>query len=148
MSAPSPEPTTPQLKPGKPDPAEQPEGLRRHARLMGWLVLAIIVAYGAFQLPLPWRLLSLAAGVAGVAGGIVLIVRCVKDKTPALFWISAVLVIICCGMFALLGAMQAMFWDASVIFDQCRVTAVTERGMARCFSEYQENMLSSVPGSN
>jgi hypothetical protein len=119
---------------------------RFYGRFTGWLVLALLLSYIGLQLPLPWRLIALIAGVAGVAGGVVLLVQCFRKKLPVMMHISAIAAVLCCGVFGFTAASQAIFWDATAEFDDCRSSALTERSMDRCLLEYEDGMLRSVPG--
>lgn len=136
--------TTPPAKPRTTDPDETT--LRFYGRFSGWLVLALLLSYLGLQLPLPWRLLAVVAGVAGLAGAIVLLVQCLRRRLPVLMHISAIAVLLCCGIFAFTGVSQAIFWEATEDFDECRGSALTERSMNRCLLDYEDGMLNSVPG--
>lgn len=124
---------------------KQREAQRPYARMTLWLLLAVIVAYAGLQAPLPYRLVAVAAGLAGVAGGIILVVQSLRKKLSVLMLLSGVIAVLACGMFAGTAAAQALFWEATVEFDECQSSALTERSMSRCFIEYEENMLDSVP---
>lgn len=117
-----------------------------YSRFLGWLILAIVLGYAGLQMPLPWRLLSVAAGLFGVVGGVVLFVQCLRRKLSAVVLIGAVLVTVCCGLFLLTASLQLIFWDASAGFEECMRTAVTQRALDRCYSNYEEDMLSVLPG--
>ncbi len=121
------------------------EAQRPYARMTLWLLLAVIVSYGALQAPLPYRLLALAAGLAGVGGGIWLLIQALRKKLSAFMVLSGIVSVLACGMFAGTAAAQALFWNATVEFDECRQGALTERSMSRCYSEYEENMQDSLP---
>lgn len=132
-----------------PPPArsELDEQTRRfYSRFIGWLLLALIIGYAGLQMPLPWRLVTIAACLAGVVGAAVLLVQSIRKKLPATVLLGAVIFLVSCGFFLLSAGMQAIFWDASVMFDDCMRSAVTERAASRCFDEYEQNMLGSVPG--
>ncbi|GAA1818258.1 hypothetical protein [Nesterenkonia flava] len=147
--APAPEKTRPERgsqRGGRPELDQ--EDAKSYARYTGWLLLAILVAYIGLQLPLPWRLLSAVAGLAGVVGAAALLVRCVRRRLPALVYISAGLTLICCGFFALTSTFQAIFWDATVTFETCQDAALTERATAACYREYEEGLLSFLSGSD
>lgn len=119
---------------------------RKYARRTGWLLLLLIVSYIGLQLPLPYRLLAVLAGLAGVVGGALLLISCFRKRLPALMHVSAIAAVLCCAVFTFTGGAQALFWGATTEFDQCRVQALTERSMNQCYLDYEENMLSSVPG--
>lgn len=123
----------------------QREARRPYARMTLWLLLAVIVSYAGLQAPLPYRLVAVAAGLAGVAGGIILVVQSLRRKLSVLMLISGMVSVLACGMFAGTASVQALFWNATVEFDECQASALTERSMNRCFVEYEENMLDSVP---
>lgn len=134
-------------KPGRRRAADlEPETFRRYARFTGWLVLALIVAYIGLQAPLPYRLLAVVAGLAGTAGGVVLLVQAIRKRLPALIHVSAAAAILCCGIFAATATAQAMFWGATAEFDECRANALTERSMTQCHLDYEDAMLTSIPG--
>ncbi|WP_460689795.1 hypothetical protein [Nesterenkonia suensis] len=122
------------------------ETFRRYARFTGWLVLALIVSYIGLQVPLPYRLLAVVAGLVGLIGGVVLLVQAIRRRLPMLMHVSGLVAIVCCGMFAATASAQAIFWGATVEFDQCRENAVTERSMAQCYLDYEEQMLTTIPG--
>lgn len=124
----------------------EPETFRGYARFTGWLVLALVVSYIGLQLPLPYRLLAVVAGLAGVVGAVVLLVQCIRRRLPTLIYVSAVATLLACGIFATTAAAQTLFWGATAEFDQCRSQALTERSMAQCYADYEESMLSMIPG--
>lgn len=124
----------------------EPETFRRYARFTGWLVLALIVSYIGLQAPLPYRLLAVVAGLVGTAGGVILLVQAIRKKLPALMHVSAAAAIVCCGLFAATATAQALFWGATVEFDQCRSHALTERSMTQCYLDYEDDMLTTIPG--
>lgn len=119
---------------------------RFYGRFTGWLVLALLVSYLGLQLPLPWRLLAVVAGLFGLIGGIVLLVQCFRRRLPLMMHISAIAAILCCGLFTFAAGSQAIFWQATVDFDQCQASALTERSMERCLLDYEDGMTSSIPG--
>lgn len=123
-----------------------PEVLRRWSRSTGWLVLALVLAYIGLQVPLPWRLITPIAGLAGVVGGIVLLVAAIRRRLPPMIRVSAVVGILCCGLFGLTGGAQAIFWEATATYDECRAEALTQRSSDQCLSDYEEDMLSTIPG--
>lgn len=128
-------------------PAEtDPEVLRRWSRSTGWLVLALVLAYIGLQVPLPWRLITPVAGLAGVVGGIVLLVMAIRRRLPAMIHVSAVAGILCCGLFGLTGAAQAVFWEATAAYDECRAESLTQQSSDQCLDDYEEDMLSTIPG--
>lgn len=144
-------PTTPPAQnpntPSKNDRPELDEETRRsYSRFIGWLLLVLIIAYAGLQMPLPWRLVTIAASLAGVVGAVVLLVQSIRRKLPAVMLIGAVIFLLCCGFFLFTAGMQAIFWEASVQFDDCLRSAVTERASARCFDEYEQDMLGTIPG--
>ncbi|MDZ5078988.1 hypothetical protein [Nesterenkonia sp. HG001] len=122
------------------------ETFRRYARFTGWLVVALIVAYIGLQAPLPYRLLAVAAGFVGLIGGVVLLVQAIRRRLPALILVSALAAIVCCGMFAATASAQVVFWGATAEFDQCRANALTERSMTQCYLDYEDQMLTTIPG--
>lgn len=122
------------------------ETFRKYARRTGWLLLMLIVSYIGLQLPLPYRLLAVVVGLAGIVSGILLLISCFRRRLPVLMHISAVAAILCCGMFSFTAGAQALFWGATEEFDQCRAQALTERSMNQCYLDYEENMITSVPG--
>ena len=117
-----------------------------YSRFLGWLVLAIIVGYAGLQMPLPWRLLTLAASLFGVVGGVVLFVQSLRRKLSLVVTFGAALVTLSCGLFLLIAGVQVVFWEASDAFDTCVRSAVTERALDRCYSEYEQDVLSLIPG--
>lgn len=121
------------------------EAQRPYARMTLWLLLAVIVSYAALQAPLPYRVLAILAGLAGVGGGIYLLVQSLRKKLSVFMVLSGLITVLACGMFAGTATAQALFWDATVEFDQCREAALTERSMNRCYSEYEDNMRDSLP---
>lgn len=128
----------------KPEPSE--EERRFYARYIGWLLLALIVGYAGLQMPLPWRLVTIAASLAGLAGAITLLVLAIRKKLPAMVLIGSVIFAFSCGYFLLLAGMQTVFWEASVEFDDCMRSAITERATDRCFTEYEQDIIGTVPG--
>lgn len=118
-----------------------------YSRFLGWLVLAIILAYTGLQLPLPWRLLTVVAGLVGVVGGVVLFVQAVRKKLSAVVLVGAVLATLSCGMFLLTAGTQTIFWEASQAYEECTRAAVTERSLDRCFSEYEQDVFSVFPNA-
>ena len=119
---------------------------RFYGRFTGWLVLALLLSYLGLQLPLPWRLLAVVAGLVGFIGGIILLVQCFRKRLPLMMHISAIAALLCCGIFTFTAGSQAIFWEATVDFDDCQASALTERSMDRCLLEYEDGMMSSIPG--
>lgn len=119
---------------------------RFYGRFTGWLVLALLLSYLGLQLPLPWRLLAVVAGLLGVVGGVILLVQCFRKKLPVMMHISAVAALLCCGIFTFTATSQVIFWQATVDFEECRASALTERSMDRCLLDYEDGMMSSIPG--
>lgn len=119
---------------------------RFYGRFTGWLVLALLLSYLGLQLPLPWRLLALVAGLLGVVGAVILLVQCFRKKLPVMMHISAIAALLCCGIFTFTATSQAIFWQATVDFEECRASALTERSMDRCLLDYEDGMMSSIPG--
>lgn len=128
------------------DPQGEAEALRNYSKYLGWLVLAIIVAYAGLQLPLPWRIVTILAGLIGLVGSIMLFIRCVRHRLPAMIYISSIVTASCCVFFLLTASTQAVFWEASVTFDDCLDAAVTDRAENLCYTEYEEDIMSSIPG--
>lgn len=151
MSAtpPTGEPTTPPVpgpSPSKRGPELDDERRRFYSRFLGWLLLTIILGYAGLQMPLPWRVVTVVASLAGVIGGVWLLVAALRKRLPALMPIAAILVVACSGFFLLTAGMQVIFWDATATFEECMNSAVTERATSRCFDEYEQDVFNSVPG--
>lgn len=145
------QPTTPPTpNPVKPPKKERPEldddTRRSYSRIIGWLVLALIIAYAGLQMPLPWRLVTIAASLAGVSVAVILLVRSIRRRLPVTIMVGALIFITCFGFLLFSAGFQAIFWDASVQFDECLRSAVTERATQRCYDTYEQNMLDSIPG--
>lgn len=124
----------------------EPEEFRSGSRSIGWLLLAIIVSYTGLQLPLPWRLLALIAGLAGLVAGVVFLVQCFRRRLPALMHISAIAAVLCCGMFTMTATVQTVFWQATAAFDDCVDSALTERSERQCYTELEDDMTGLFPG--
>lgn len=133
-------------EPGSQRPTADEETRSFYSRFLGWLMLAIILGYAGLQMPLPWRLLTVAAGLFGVAGGVVLFVQCLRRNLSAMVLIGAVLATLCCGLFLFVGGLQVIFWDASAAFEECLSTAVTQRAVDSCYNDYEQDVLSLIPG--
>lgn len=127
-------------------PAEEASRIY-YSRFLGWLVLAIIVAYAGLQMPLPWRVMTLLAALIGVVGGVVLFVQSLRRKLSAVVLIGAVLVTLSCGLFLATAGMQTIFWEASATFDECMRSALTQRSVNECFSQYEDEIFSSLTGA-
>lgn len=117
-----------------------------YSRFVGWLVLAVILAYAGLQMPLPWRLLTIAAGLIGVVGAVVLFVQALRKKLSAAMVICAVAVVLCCGLFVFTAGMQVTFWPASEAFETCMRHAVTQRALDQCYNDYEQDIFSLIPG--
>ena len=147
---------TPPGKPHSPAPSGKGSGPGKrsgdeqtrvfYSRFLGWLVLAIIVAYAGLQMPLPWRLMTLVAALIGVVGGVVLLVHCIRRKLSSLILIGAVMVTLSCSFFLVTAGVQTIFWEASATFDECMRSALTERSLNHCYSQYEQDIFSSIPG--
>lgn len=145
------QPTTPptptSVPPPKKDRPELDDDTRRfYSRVIGWLVLALIVAYAGLQMPLPWRLVTIAASLVGVSVAVFLLVRAIRKKLPITIMVGALIFITCFAFLLFSAGFQAIFWDASVQFEECLRSAVTERATQRCYENYEHNMLDSIPG--
>ncbi|TLP74091.1 hypothetical protein [Nesterenkonia sphaerica] len=141
---PPPKPQQPSQKKQRPELDD--DASRSYARLIGWLVLALVIAYAGLQMPLPWRLVTIAASVVGVSVAVFLLVRSIRRRLPVTLMVGALVFVTCFGFFLLTAAFQAVFWEASVQFDECLRSAVTERSTARCYDTYEQDMLNSIPG--
>lgn len=142
MSAPSPGQSSGPRRP----PADESTRIF-YSRLLGWLVLAMIVAYAGLQMPMPWRVMTVIVGGLGVVGGVVLFVSCIRRRLSTLVLIGSVLVTLSCGLFLIVAGAQTLFWEASVAFDECVRSAVTQRSVNHCYSQYEQDILSSIPGA-
>ncbi|WP_150461912.1 hypothetical protein [Nesterenkonia ebinurensis] len=147
------QPTTPPVprpdktaKDRKDRPKFDDETRRFYSRFIGWLILALIIGYAGLQMPLPWRLVTIAASLAGLAGAVVLLVHAIRKKLVMSTTVASVIFIVCFGFFLFSASFQAVFWEASVQFDQCLRSAVTERSTQACYDEYEQNMFDSIPG--
>lgn len=149
-AAPPPERSSGPSQPGGPNrrrhPADETARIY-YSRFLGWLILAIIVAYVGLQMPLPWRVMTALAALIGVVGGLVLFVQCIRRKLPALVLIGAVLVTLSCGLFLATAGMQLIFWEASATFDECMRSALTQRSVNDCSTQYQDDIFSSLTGA-
>lgn len=130
----------------QPPTEEQLETARRHGRFLGWVILALIVAYGATLMPLPYKLFSPAAGLVGVVLAVVLLIKVIRARSGVLMIFSSVVAIVGCTMFTFMGTVQAIFWDDTVAFDQCISNSVTERSLERCAEDLEQGMISRIPG--
>lgn len=145
------QPTTPPAQnpstsPNKNRPELDEDARRLYSRFIGWLLLALIIAYAGLQMPLPWRLVTIVVSLGGAVGAAALLVQSIRKKLPPAVLIGAVILMACCGFFLFTAGTQAIFWEASVQFDTCLNSAVTERATSRCFDEYEQNMFDSIPG--
>lgn len=127
-------------------PSTEDQRQAYYLRFMGWLVLALIVGYAGLQLPLPWRVLTLAAGLCGAVGGTALFVQSLRKRLPVLITVGAVLITLSCVLFLITAGTQTIFWEASDTFETCLRSAVTQRAEAQCYSEYEQDVLSLLPG--
>lgn len=133
--------------PGRRRPTADETARIFYSRLLGWLMLAMIVAYAGLQMPLPWRVMTVLAALIGVVGGVVLFVQCIRRKLPGLVLIGAVLVTLSCGLFLTAAGVQTIFWEASATFDECMRAALTQRSANHCSSQYQDDIFSSLTGA-
>jgi hypothetical protein len=141
---PTPSPVKPSKKKERPELDDDTR--RSYARIIGWLVLALVIAYAGLQMPVPWRLATIAASLVGVSVAVFLLVRSIRRKLPVTIMVGALVFITCFGFFLFTAGFQAIFWEASVQFDECLRSAVTERATQRCYDTYEQDMLDSIPG--
>lgn len=139
------EPTTPPT-PKQPKRSVDPEDMRAHLRFTGWILLAILLAWSALQLPLPYSIAAIPAGLSGVVLGIVLFIRCIRQKLPALIWPLAIVTVLGCGFFALSAGMQVIFWEQTAAFEACIDSAVTDRAISGCYTDYEQSIYSRLTG--
>ncbi|WP_300343648.1 hypothetical protein [Nesterenkonia sp.] len=130
----------------RPRPPADEDTQRYYSRFLGWLVLAIILGYAGLQFPLPWRAVTVLASAAGLVGAVVLFIHCVRRRLSALMLIGAVMVSLCCGTFLVSAGAQLVFWEASAEFESCLNSAVTQRATDQCLDDYEQNIVSSIPG--
>lgn len=139
-------PGSPDTQAGKNPTPLSDDARRFYAQWTGWLVLAIVIGYAGLQMPLPWRIVTAVAALAGITGGIALFVQAIRRRLSALTLASAVAVTLCCGVFLVSAGTQLLFWEASAAYDACLSSAVTERATDRCYSDYEDAVMSSIPG--
>ncbi|GAB3850365.1 hypothetical protein [Nesterenkonia populi] len=121
-----------------------PEKLRADLKWLGWGMLAVVIAWGTAQLPLPYKLLAVAAGLAGIALGVLMLVRSVRVKAGAMMHLAAVFTGLCCGLLGISAGAQALFWEATAEFEACTERAVTDRAHNQCLQDYEDSMLSPL----
>ncbi|WP_120003255.1 hypothetical protein [Nesterenkonia muleiensis] len=143
---PAPPAQNPNTSPKKNRPELDEDARRFYSRFIGWLLLALIIAYGGLQMPLPWRLVTIVVSLGGAIGAAALLVQSIRRKLPPAVLIGSVILLVCCGFFLFTAGVQAIFWEASVQFDNCLRSAVTERATSRCFDQYEQDMIGSIPG--
>jgi hypothetical protein len=141
---PTPSPVKPSKKTERPELDDDTR--QSYARIIGWLVLALVIAYAGLQMPLPWRLATIAASLVGVTVAVFLLVRSIRRKLPVTIMVGALVFVTCFGFFLFTAGLQAIFWEASVQFDECLRSSVTERTTQRCYDTYEQDMLDSIPG--
>lgn len=145
------QPTTPPTPdPAKPPKKERPEldddARRLYSRVIGWLVLGLVIAYAGLQMPLPWRIVTIVASLAGLSIAVFLLVRSIRRKLPVTIMVGALIFMTCFGFLLFSAGFQAVFWEASIQFDECLSSAVTERSTQLCYDTYEQDMLDSIPG--
>ncbi|MDI3331331.1 MAG: hypothetical protein QJR09_11465 [Micrococcus sp.] len=105
-----------------------------------WLAGMLLLTYLASVLPLPWKVVSLAFAAAGIAFGILALVRTARLPAPWLLRVGAVAGMAGCALFGFVAASQIVFWEATTAFEDCTAGAITERALERCSQEYTEHL--------
>ncbi|QCU78743.1 hypothetical protein E7744_11760 [Citricoccus sp. SGAir0253] len=110
-----------------------------------WLAGMLVLTYLSSVLVLPWKVVSLGFALAGIAVGVLALVRTARIASPWVLRMAAAAGLVGCALFGFVAAAQVVFWDATTSFERCTDGALTERAVQRCGSEYAEH-LGGIPG--
>ncbi|MDX2341181.1 hypothetical protein NJC10_05805 [Micrococcus sp. M4NT] len=156
MSEPLPPPTS-RTPDGAPDP-----GRARVGRLLLWQSAALLGMIGAFSLPLPWKLLTLALALTAVVLGVrtwTVSRRAGRSGAGSAgsrgsgagatgAGRAAAAAGIALGLLGLtIGALPLLAWNQTVQLEQCTASALTVRAQQECAAEFtrQVEELTGLP---
>lgn len=124
-------------------PAPEEDAAARLAAVSGWIravVLLVLLAYVTASVPLPWKIASVAFGVAGVVCGVVASVKVLRRKLPGILRITIPLATLACLLFTLSTSTQVIFYEATAEYEQCLADTVTDRSQAQCQRDYEQQL--------
>ena len=125
-----------------PSPRTDPE-LARFRSLrdaMLWLAGLVLLTYLSSALPLPWKPVTLVFAAAGLAWGVVALVRSTWVKSLWVLRLAPGAAMAGCLLFGSVAAAQVVFWDATEQFEECSTSALTDRALQNCTDDYAERM--------
>lgn len=124
-------------------PAREEDAAARLAAVSGWVravVLLVILAYLFASAALPWKIASVAFGVAGVVCGVVASVKVLRRKLPGILRITIPLATLACLAFTLSTSTQVIFYQPTADYEQCLAESVTDRSLAQCKHDYEQKL--------
>ncbi|GAA4772756.1 hypothetical protein [Citricoccus nitrophenolicus] len=105
-----------------------------------WVAGMLLLTYLASVLTLPWKTLSLLFAAAGLAWGVVALVRTAHVKSPWVLRLATAAAMAGCAVFGFVAMAQILFWDATVQFETCTSSALTDRALQGCTGTYTEQL--------
>ncbi|GAA1345820.1 hypothetical protein [Arthrobacter roseus] len=122
----------------KTSPSPDQEQALRGRTLLRWFMVFFVLMLITGTLPLPWKVLGLATGIAAVVMGIFTLVHLFRFKRSRILKVTTVLGLVITLLSTLgTGAMVAL-WPFTADYEQCMELALTIETKAEC----QENYLS------
>jgi hypothetical protein len=108
-----------------------------------WVRAAIILMLGAYLAAgaaLPWKLVAVALGVAGVVVGVVTTVKVFRAPVPGFMRATIPLATLACLLFTLSTGVQSVFYGPTSDYEQCVQDSVTDRAQSQCQRDYEEKL--------
>lgn len=133
-------------------PAPEEDAAQRIAAVSGWiraLVLFVLLSYLLSSVVLPWKIASVAFGLAGIVAGIIASVKVFRRKLPGILRITLPLATLACLLFTVSTSTQVLFYQPTAEYEQCMADTVTDRSQAQCKHDYDQKLstLQGVIGS-
>lgn len=122
----------------------------RQRRLLGALTVTLLASWVLMLMPLPYSLLSGAAGLAAFVLLIPLIVSAFRQGRRGMAIFSAVVGVPATLMIVLGTVVSLLFYGPTADREECLRTAITERARTQCMQDAQTSMIdwfSSLTGS-
>ncbi len=122
----------------KTSPSPDQEQVLKGRTLLRWFMVFFVLMLITGTLPLPWKVLGLATGIAAVVMGILTLVHLFRYKLSRILKVTATLGLIITLLSTLSTGAMIVLWPFTADYEQCMELALTIETKAEC----QENYLS------
>ncbi|MCC9175329.1 hypothetical protein [Arthrobacter sp. zg-Y179] len=112
---------------------EQKRNAIQYVRLFWLLMLATLLSS---SMVLPWKLIPLALGIAGLVVGIIAVIKLARRRMGPLLPILVSLGLVMTALTTLGLAGMTLLWDETMTYESCMRSALTLDGVEACEAEY------------